>query len=42
QGRGVHRIYGGDCCTFEEQDQFFSFRRDGQTGRMVSLIWRDQ
>ncbi len=39
---GVSRIYGGDLCTFQEQDRFFSFRRDGQTGRMVSLIWREQ
>lgn len=38
--RGVNQIYGGDRCTFEEQDRFFSYRRDGQTGRMVSLIWR--
>lgn len=42
QSRGVNQIYGGDFCTFKEQDRFYSFRRDGQTGRMVSLIWRDQ
>lgn len=38
---GVNRLYGGGYCTFEEQDRFFSYRRDGQTGRMVSLIWRE-
>lgn len=37
---GVNHIYGGDHCTFQEQDRFYSFRRDGQTGRIVSLIWR--
>ncbi|MFW2374309.1 MAG: peptidoglycan editing factor PgeF [Gammaproteobacteria bacterium] len=41
QSRGVNQIYGGDRCTFQEQDRFFSFRREGQTGRMVSLIWRE-
>jgi len=41
QSQGVNQIYGGDRCTFQEQDRFFSFRRDGQTGRMVSVIWRE-
>lgn len=36
---GVTGIYGGDFCTFTEGDRFFSYRRDGQTGRMASLIW---
>ena len=36
---GVKQIYGGDRCTFTDKDQFFSFRRDGATGRMATLIW---
>jgi YfiH family protein len=36
---GLTQIYGGDRCTFTEKDQFFSFRRDGVTGRMATLIW---
>lgn len=36
---GVTQIYGGNRCTFTEKDQFFSFRRDGVTGRMATLIW---
>ncbi len=36
---GVHRFYGGEYCTYTDQ-QFYSYRRDGQTGRMVSLIYR--
>ncbi|MCP1661278.1 peptidoglycan editing factor PgeF [Neisseria perflava] len=38
---GVTMIYGGTHCTVLERDTFFSYRRDGQTGRMVSLIWLD-
>ncbi len=36
---GVTRIHGGTACTFAERDRFFSFRRDGRTGRTASLIW---
>jgi polyphenol oxidase len=36
---GVARVYGGGFRCFEDQDRFFSYRRDGQTGRMASLIW---
>ncbi len=35
---GVTQIYAGEHCTYVESDQFFSHRRDGQTGRMASLI----
>lgn len=35
---GVNRIHGGNRCTYTEADQFFSYRRDGQTGRMASVI----
>jgi len=36
---GITQIYGGDFCTVTEKQRFFSYRRDGITGRMVSLIW---
>lgn len=36
---GVESVYGGGRCTFREPDLFFSYRRDGITGRMASLIW---
>ena len=36
---GVKNIYGGGRCTFTEADDFYSFRRDGKTGRMASLVW---
>lgn len=38
---GVCRIAGADFCTVREPQRFFSYRRDGTTGRMASLIWLD-
>lgn len=39
QAQGVTKIFGGDACTVTQADKFFSYRRDGTTGRMASLIW---
>jgi purine-nucleoside/S-methyl-5'-thioadenosine phosphorylase / adenosine deaminase len=36
---GVTAIYGGDYCTVTNDQFFFSYRRDGITGRMASMIW---
>ncbi len=36
---GVTVVYGGDHCTVSDQRRFYSYRRDGQTGRMAALIW---
>jgi YfiH family protein len=36
---GIRRIYGGGECTYRHPDRYFSHRRDGKTGRQVSLIW---
>lgn len=36
---GVQAIFGGEYCTYSDAQRFFSYRRDGQTGRMASLIW---
>ena len=36
---GVSHIYGGGLCTYTDRERFFSFRRDGECGRMASLIW---
>jgi YfiH family protein len=36
---GITRIHGGGYCTYSDRERFFSFRRDGQTGRMATLIW---
>jgi YfiH family protein len=36
---GVTQIYGGNLCTYTDKSRFFSFRRDGDTGRMGTFIW---
>ncbi len=41
-GRGVEQVYGGNYCTYSDSRRFFSYRRDGQTGRMASLIWLER
>jgi YfiH family protein len=38
---GVGEVYGGGLCTYTDAARFYSYRRDGQTGRMASLIWLD-
>ena len=35
---GVKHIYGGGFCTVTDHQRFFSYRRDGDTGRMASFI----
>jgi YfiH family protein len=40
-GCGVSRIFGGGECTFSDPGRYFSYRRDGTTGRMAALIWLD-
>jgi polyphenol oxidase len=37
---GVARIYGGHDCTFSDAARFYSYRRDGTTGRHAACIWR--
>lgn len=32
-------VYLSQLCTFSNDHQFYSYRRDGQTGRMASMIW---
>ncbi|MGL6040770.1 MAG: peptidoglycan editing factor PgeF, partial [Deefgea sp.] len=39
---GITAIYGGTECTFSDSERYFSYRRDGVTGRMASLIWLDK
>ncbi len=36
---GITAICGGHFCTFSDCERFFSYRRDGVTGRMASVIW---
>lgn len=36
---GVNAVYGGQYCTYRDDERFFSYRRDGVTGRMASMVW---
>jgi len=36
---GVTRVYGGGLCTYSDAERFYSYRRDGVTGRMGTFIW---
>lgn len=36
---GINQIWGGNFCTYTEQDRFFSYRRSKQSGRMATIIW---
>jgi YfiH family protein len=38
---GITKVYGGTNCTVTEHERFYSYRRDAQTGRMATLIWRE-
>ncbi|MCU7798936.1 MAG: peptidoglycan editing factor PgeF [gamma proteobacterium symbiont of Lucinoma myriamae] len=40
--QGIENVSGGNYCTYTEQEKFFSYRRDGKTGRMASLIWLEK
>ena len=42
QALGVGRIEVAGECTFGAQARYFSHRRDGQTGRQATLIWRQE
>jgi YfiH family protein len=44
--RRLQRIGVGDIqisgdCTYSDPERYFSYRRDGQCGRMAALIWRE-
>jgi YfiH family protein len=39
QALGISHVYGGNFCTFQQREKFFSYRRDGVTGRMGTFIW---
>ena len=36
---GVPRVFGGGLCTYGDAGRFYSYRRDGVTGRLATLIW---
>ncbi|MBL8510035.1 MAG: laccase domain-containing protein, partial [Betaproteobacteria bacterium] len=36
---GVVNIFGGGFCTVTDPTRFFSYRRNGKTGRMAAVVW---
>ncbi|MFP3979586.1 peptidoglycan editing factor PgeF [Marinobacter sp. KMM 10035] len=40
QNMGVTKLYGGGFCTATDKQRFYSYRRDGKTGRMATAIWK--
>ncbi len=38
---GCQTILGGEFCTYNDPERFFSYRRDHDTGRMATLVWFD-
>lgn len=41
-GVGIVDIWGGGACTVSDPQRYFSYRRDGVTGRMATLVWLDK
>lgn len=39
QALGITKIFGGEHCTYTEEDLFYSYRRSPNAGRMATLIW---
>jgi len=38
---GLNSVFGGQYCTYRDKELFYSYRRDGITGRTASMIWMD-
>ena len=36
---GIKNVYRDAHCSYADRDLFHSYRRDGESGRMASLIW---
>jgi YfiH family protein len=38
QSAGIDRVSGGGLCTFADPERYFSYRRNAETGRLVSFV----
>lgn len=36
---GIEQVQGGQSCTYQEQNKYYSYRRQAQTGRMASFVF---
>lgn len=36
---GVSEVFGERVCTFSDAERFYSYRRDGSTGRLLSFVY---
>ncbi|HAS96392.1 MAG TPA: laccase domain-containing protein, partial [Acinetobacter nosocomialis] len=39
QSLGVKQVLGGDQCSYQQQEEYFSYRRDAKTGRMATFVF---
>ncbi|MDO8937428.1 laccase domain-containing protein, partial [Acinetobacter baumannii] len=39
QSLGVEKVLGGDQCSYQQQDEYFPYRRDAKTGRMATFVF---
>lgn len=39
---GVTSVYYSELCTYQDSERFYSYRRDGRTGRQASFIWIEE
>ncbi len=39
RGAGVHKVVHSGQCTVEHVDRFYSYRKEGQTGRFATVAW---
>lgn len=39
---GIEAVTQSNLCTFEKKDEFYSYRRTPQTGRIATLIWLNE
>ena len=42
QLEAVHAVHGGGSCTHADASRFFSYRRDGQCGRMATFVGHEK
>ncbi|EJG1890343.1 laccase domain-containing protein, partial [Vibrio parahaemolyticus] len=39
---GVSQVFDSGLCTYQDKESFYSYRRDGVTGRQATFIWIEE